>query len=257
MSTGSVAFDRAAEYYDQTRGFPPGEEKNAAALIARAGNFSQSSRVLEVGIGTGRIALPLAAHVQAVFGIDLSRPMLARLESKRTSEKVLSVEGSATQLPFPMKSLDAAVAVHVFHLIPDWRAVLAEVARVLKPGGMLLHGSTGNYHIEDLWRAWRDLQAVEATVGVSWDERDTFLEKEGWRPVGEAMTHHYNYQQSPAEFLESLRRRCWSNTWTLSDEELNRSLRAMEAIIAEKYPEPDKPITIESGFELRAYLPPK
>ena len=48
----SVAFDRAAEYYDQTRGYPPGEEKGVAAIIAQAGNLKADSRVLEIGIGT-------------------------------------------------------------------------------------------------------------------------------------------------------------------------------------------------------------
>lgn len=256
MSTGSVVFDRAAEYYDQTRGFPLGEEKNAAELIVCAGSLTPSSRVLEIGIGTGRIALPLSSQVRSVFGIDLSRPMLKRLQAKRISESISVVEGSATQLPFATASFDAVVAVHVFHLIPGWKDVLNEVARVLRPGAPLLHGWTGRYHIDQLWEAWRNLQAIEPNAGVSWDERDTFLESEGWKQAGDEFTHTYIHQQAPAQFLDSLRRRCWSNTWKLSDEQLEQSLAAMQTLIAENFPDPDQPVVIESGFHVRAYVPP-
>jgi hypothetical protein len=43
----SIIFDRAVEYYDETRGFPPGQEIPAAALVARVGKMSAQSRVLE------------------------------------------------------------------------------------------------------------------------------------------------------------------------------------------------------------------
>jgi ubiquinone/menaquinone biosynthesis C-methylase UbiE len=71
MTSDSVVFDRAASFYDETRGFPPGEERSIAALISRVGHLGPDSRVFEIGIGTGRIALPLARHVRAVYGIDL------------------------------------------------------------------------------------------------------------------------------------------------------------------------------------------
>jgi hypothetical protein len=48
MTDQSVVFDRAADYYDETRGFPPGEETGAAAQFAQAGNLTRQSRVLEV-----------------------------------------------------------------------------------------------------------------------------------------------------------------------------------------------------------------
>src|SRR5215218_7987283 len=100
MMAQSIAFDRAADYYDQTRAFPPGDEKRAAALLARAGGFTTADHVLEIGVGTGRIALPLAPHVGAIFGIDLSLPMMQRLASKRTGEAIYLTHADATRLPF-------------------------------------------------------------------------------------------------------------------------------------------------------------
>lgn len=95
----SVAFDRAADYYDATRAFPSGVEQEAAAAIVRAGKLTNSSRVLEIGIGTGRIALPLARHVGEIYGIDLSRPMLLRLRTKQQNEPVNLVQG--VRLAYP------------------------------------------------------------------------------------------------------------------------------------------------------------
>jgi ubiquinone/menaquinone biosynthesis C-methylase UbiE len=71
MTTQSVAFDRAAHFYDDTRGFPAGEDRAVAALISQAGGLTATSRILEIGIGTGRIALPLASHVGAIYGVDI------------------------------------------------------------------------------------------------------------------------------------------------------------------------------------------
>ena len=101
MSSQSVSFDRAAEYYDETRGFPPGQEQPVAALMAQAGGLNSTSRVLEIGIGTGRIALPLALHVGEVVGVDLSRPMLNRLRAKQTTEPVEVTVGDADSIALP------------------------------------------------------------------------------------------------------------------------------------------------------------
>ena len=101
MSPESLAFDRAAGFYDETRGFPPGAEQPVAALLCRVGNLTPGSRVLEIGVGTGRIALPLSQHVAAVYGLDLSRPMMARLRAKQADQPVYVAEGDAAQLPFP------------------------------------------------------------------------------------------------------------------------------------------------------------
>ena len=171
----SVVFDRVAGDYDATRGFPPGVEEAVADAFVRAGGLGPASRLVEVGVGTGRIALPLAARVGGIVGIDRSAPMLAKLVTKRAARPVAAVRGDGarprsagglavvrgdgarprsaggvaavrgdgTRLPLADASVDAAVAVHVFHLIPGWRAVLAELARVLRPGGLLLFSTFG------------------------------------------------------------------------------------------------------------------
>ncbi len=77
MTNASVSFDRAAEYYDRTRALPP--ELAARQTEMLAGALAGRSRVLEIGVGTGRIALPLWQSGVPVVGLDLSAPMLHRL----------------------------------------------------------------------------------------------------------------------------------------------------------------------------------
>src|SRR5687768_3347325 len=139
MPSDSIAFDRAASYYDQTRGFPADVQHTIAALIAKAGSFNKQSHLLEIGVGTGRIALPLSLHVGSIVGIDLARPMMWRLRDKQTHEAIHLVQADATQLPFAAESFDGAVAVHVFHLMANWQQALKEITRVLRPDAPLAH----------------------------------------------------------------------------------------------------------------------
>lgn len=257
MTNESVKFDRAVDYYDQTRGFPPGEETAVGALIARVGSLSPSSRVLEIGVGTGRIALPVAPRVGAYYGIDLSRGMMERLKAKHNGEPIYVVEGDATRLPYPDKAFDGAVAVHVFHLIPGWRDVLRELERVLKPGAPLVHGWAQRdeaYH--HLWDAWNAaLPSRPPDVGAQWRQTPTFLEDEGWQPVGEPQSHTYTVERSPLDVLNWARQRLWSSTWRLTDDEIERGAAAMQAAIEAEYANPEQAHPFPATFIVRAYLP--
>lgn len=255
MNNPSIAFDRAADFYDETRGFPPGVEKQAAALMAQVGRLNPTSRVLEIGIGTGRIALPLAAHVRTVAGIDLARPMMERLVSKRTEEPVHVVEGSAEHLPFPDQSWDGSVAVHVFHLIPGWRTVLNELARVLKPEASLIH-AWGHASEDDLWSIWEKTYGQPA-VGVARTEQMNFLPEAGWRRVGEKQTLAYKRTIVPRTLIERIEKRVFSATWRMTDEQIAAGAAFMKSLIQERYGNPDQSVEIELYFSAEAFLPPE
>jgi SAM-dependent methyltransferase len=259
MVLNSIAFDRAASYYDETRGFPPGEEQTAAALISQTGGLTPASKVIEIGVGTGRIALPLARHVGVYFGVDISRPMMARLRAKQNGEPISLLEGDATRLPFASHSFDAAVAVHVFHLIPNWQAVLQELARVLREGAPLLHcwGEPDTFKsLGQVWRASLPPRETEV-VGVRFDYNPTFLFEQGWTPAGETATHSYSYEMAPQKFLDQLKNRIWSQTWRLTDAQLASAVQAVETVMRTEYPNPEQPVGVTSNFNVRAYLPPK
>ena len=136
-SEGSISFDRAADFYDKTRALTP--EAGAKVRDLLIGELDGRSRALEVGVGTGRIALPLAAAGIELAGIDLSAKMLHRLIENAKGERPFPIaQADATQLPFRDGCFGAAIASWVFHLIPRWRDVAAEMIRVVEPGGVLL-----------------------------------------------------------------------------------------------------------------------
>lgn len=258
---GSITFERAAEYYDATRGFPAGHEGNVAALFAEVGKLTAFSRVLEVGIGTGRIALPLAPRVGSVVGVDLARPMMARLLAKRTTERITLAESDARLLPFPSGVFDGAVVVHVFHLIPDWERALAEIGRVLRPGGLLLLGKNGNQgkdtpfnKLDAAWKAVIPSEQAEH-IGLR-DDFAVHAERLGWGIASPQQSYPFTIVDSPEAYYQRMAQRMWSRTWALNDDEMARGLAALRTAIDESFSDPNAPIEMAVSFDLQAFSPP-
>lgn len=249
----SIVFDRAAEYYDRTRGYPEGVGERVAALICRAGGLGPHSTVLELGVGTGRIALPLAPRVGALTGVDLSRPMLTQLLAKPGAERVRAVRADVVSLPFPDRSFDAVLSFHVVHLLPAWQRALAEVKRVLRPGGLYLDASDAPLLLE-LWNeAYLGMQQP-TIVGVR-PERDTYALEEGFRRAAEPHALRYPLQLSMATFLSDLEQRVWSTTWRLSDAEHAKLCGNMRRVITTRYGSLDVVLELERDVTVRAFTP--
>ena len=145
----SLAFDHLAASYDETRTFHrPSFDAAVDHLLAR---FPTEGfpRLVEPGIGTGRIAIPLAQRGYEVTGIDLSQPMLARLAERARSmgqaRRIPASVADAAHLPFPDGSFDLGLAVHLFYFVSAWRQAAGELLRVVRPGGavILMHTGTG------------------------------------------------------------------------------------------------------------------
>ncbi len=110
--------------------------KAAAAAADRLGGH-----VLDVGVGTG-LELPMFDRRTRLTGIDLSEPMLRRAERRVRAKALGNVEGllvmDAAHLAFPDAHFDAVVAPYVLTVVPEPRASLDEMARVVKPGGEII-----------------------------------------------------------------------------------------------------------------------
>jgi ubiquinone/menaquinone biosynthesis C-methylase UbiE len=252
MPTESIAFDRAADFYDETRGFPDGVETQVAELIARAGGLNANSRVLEIGVGTGRIATPLSRRVGLMNGADLSLAMMQRLRRKVGGERIRLVQADAAGLPYQKQAFDAVVVVHVFHLVADLDGVLQQIARVLKPDGQLLF--CWNSHTEEdtifseLRKVWRE--TLGRAAEQRWDQTPEFLENAGWT-LEDEQTHSYTFSDwSPAWFADSFRRRIWSASWHMSDETIEHGVAAMHATIHERVDDPTQIIDVPNTFHV-------
>jgi len=116
----------------------------AFAAVAEA----QPQRVLEVGGGEGELAERIHDELGAeVIGIDQSERMVEIQRSKGIDARVGDVE----ELPFADGEFDVAVAAWMLYHVPDLDRGLAELARVLKPGGRLVAVTNAADHLHELW----------------------------------------------------------------------------------------------------------
>jgi ArsR family transcriptional regulator len=108
-------------------------------LRALLGLLDPEWRVGDLGCGTGQVSAALAPFVSQVVAVDSSTEMLqAARERLRDCPRVLFKRGAVERLPLGDSELDAAVMVLVLHHVSDPARVLAEAARVVRPGGRLL-----------------------------------------------------------------------------------------------------------------------
>jgi len=110
-------------------------------LLAAKHVNAQGGSVLEVGIGTG-LALEYYSPQVRVTGIDLSEDMLREARLRVERRGLRNVAGlhqmDATRVELPDASFDHVAAMHIMSVVPDPEAVLAEMARLCRPGGSVL-----------------------------------------------------------------------------------------------------------------------
>ncbi|MFE3431139.1 class I SAM-dependent methyltransferase [Streptomyces sp. NPDC059171] len=128
-----IDYSTEAKKYDASRGGEPRAEVAAEAVERLLPGEARA--VLDIACGTGIVTRRLCRPGRTVLGVDRAPGMLS-LAAERLPGGV--VTGDATRLPFATGSLDAVVLVWLLHLLPDAAPVLAEAARVLRPGGVLI-----------------------------------------------------------------------------------------------------------------------
>ena len=116
------------------------QDVRAAELAQRVQAFvlpEGSERAIDVGCGAGALALALAPLVGEVVGVDRV-PELLELARQRAPGNAQFVEGDATALPFDSASFDLAGTLRTLHHVRRPELVIAELARVARPGGRVL-----------------------------------------------------------------------------------------------------------------------
>jgi ubiquinone/menaquinone biosynthesis C-methylase UbiE len=109
------------------------ERRHLTQLLTLGGD----ERVLDVGTGAGAFALALAPFVREVVGVDLVPELLAEAR-KRAPGNAEFLELDATSLPFPPGSFDVVTTARTLHHTARPELVLAEMTRVLRPGGTMV-----------------------------------------------------------------------------------------------------------------------
>jgi len=130
-------YDEFSARYEEAR--RPNDPSGYHALIDDlelefAERYSRGKDVLEVGCGTGLLLERLAKTARHAEGVDLSPGML----SKARERGLIVQEASATELPYPDAHFDVACSFKVLAHVPAIGKALCEMARVVRPGGVIL-----------------------------------------------------------------------------------------------------------------------
>lgn len=133
-----------AEFTHQTESFARNRVATAAETLGVVVDLVPEDREatwLEVACGPAAISRAMAAKVGRVQGVDLTPAMVEKAREEAASESISNVElsvGDATALEFDDACFDGAVTRFSFHHIPAPQRVLAEMARVVRPGGWVI-----------------------------------------------------------------------------------------------------------------------
>lgn len=144
----AACYDRALSHSEESE---LGEDRDAIV-------GSAAGRVLEIGAGTG---LNLAHYGDAVTELVLSEPfppMAARLRARVAEDRrdATIVDAAGESLPFADRSFDAVISTLVLCTVDDQQATLAEIGRVLRPGGRLHFLEHVRAHDDERLARWQD-----------------------------------------------------------------------------------------------------
>lgn len=250
--------ERVIHLYNKQRAHPPDvSEQIGTAIMAQVGG---DKRVLEIGIGTGRIAKPVAQAGGHVVGFDLSPHMLGEVFGGATSITTGSLhitQADMHHFPFPDNHFDAVMAVHVLHLAKDWQRVLQEVARVLKPDGAFIQGDdwidpqsvTSRIRNELRMHAVRlDPSMMPPSAGVSKAE---VLADLGGSATQEHIAAEWMAEASAAERLAIIEKRLDTESWIFSDEMFAKIYAHLQGFARDNWPDLDAKQAVQRRFVLK------
>jgi SAM-dependent methyltransferase len=236
----SVNFDRAAGYYDATRALPADSMDALTAMLT--GELSGRGECLEIGVGTGRIALPLHDRGVRLAGMDISAAMLRRMVANAGGSLPPLVLADATRLPLAAGVFGSVLAVHVLHLIPDWRVAVDEAVRVLRPGGAIITSFPGDGRSPRLPRdateaapwagvvreALRRHALVRRTIGTRDPDQvaDYLADRAAARPLDPVTVRE---TRTLGGMLDSLERQLFSWTWSFDPERVHAAASDVRA----------------------------
>jgi ubiquinone/menaquinone biosynthesis C-methylase UbiE len=158
-NTAAAAGFQNAEAYEGIMGR---WSRRLAPLLIRCGGVSEGDRVLDVGCGTGSLTLvvPQIANVAAVTGVDLTAAFVEFGRARNADHRVTFQTGDARSLPFEDNSFDRAFSMLVLQFIPDAQRAVAEMRRVVRPGGTVTAAVWDDYSGLPHMRMIYDIAAV-------------------------------------------------------------------------------------------------
>ena len=252
--TESISFDRAAQFYDQTRPLlEPIAKPGVQAILDITG---LKARVLEVGTGTGRISIPLREHGLDLVGCDISAKMMRRQKEKLPSARL--AQADASRLPFPAAQFDVVITVHVMHLVLPWKEALHEFRRVLVPGGVYLNvktweavGDSIRGQMRTFWHRWLESHGIDPRLPGVQNDKEFLLELRSLDAhLTEVEVIRYPLPFTLREELDRFASRTHSHTWNIPDAIFHPSMEELRKWALQEYGDLDEPRADEVRFAI-------
>lgn len=218
------------------------------------------SRFLEVGTGSGRTTLSLLqsdlAHETQLVGVDISPEKLHRLLARARSSTLNLVQADASILPFPARSFDIILTIHVLHLIRNWGRTLLEFRRLLRPGGAYIRRRERRESITIWDRMRQQWQAILKTSNLPQQHGarhsqaiDDFLAKLG---ASHSPIHlgSASWESTPEQEIGRIAARTRTGTWQVPREILPQLLDDLRAWTITEYGSLERPYGCDEGVVL-------
>ena len=223
----TMSYVDIAKRYNEINHIPPDAANRLGEAVAQLAGAG--ARIVDLGGGAGRVSVPVAARLDTV-AVDLERHMLGACRSLAAERGVcigLCV-GTVLQLPFADDRFDAALITNVLHQVAGWRDALGEVARILKPGGLLIMGRDILDEDSCAGRLRQQSRLITAAVAPEMQPTDAAgpalfqqLQAMGGQGGPPLTACTWTEPLSPRQVLERMAERTHNETWSLNDDQLD------------------------------------
>jgi ubiquinone/menaquinone biosynthesis C-methylase UbiE len=243
--------------YDTEQSLPAAVMSRLISLLLE--HLPAEGLCLDVGAGTGLLAIPLQEAGRRVVAVDRSPDMLNRLAAK-SGGRIPVVAADARSLPLRSASCAAGIVRRVLHLVPAWQTAVREICRVTQPGGTLLVEALGPDSLapsipwQEVWDRFRDELGHRERPGLrSLTELDAFMTSLG---ASVAMLPRLveRHRATIPRTIDALARREIDRG--ANADLVMRAAQQTRAWAAERYGPADRPYRVERIATWHAYILP-
>ena len=249
------AYDAAAPSFERHRALPDGVPQAIRSAVLAATGTNSRPRLLDLGAGTGRIGWPFVAARDDYVGVDLSfgmlRAFLERPDLDVRSPHLVQTDGQL--LPFRDATFDAVMLMQIFGGMRNWRPLMAEVRRVLRPAATLVIGRSVAPEDGIDARMKQRLTSQLAEMGIEAERRNVRDDVQQWlealAPGGRRIVvATWSAERTPRAFLERHQTGAWFSL--LPEAVKEEALGQLGAWAAATLGPLDRPLVESHRFEL-------